>query len=92
MGKPVYPLPTRLQYLIGVYGECCRQCVATKILGVTPPTIIQMMRDGRLRSVCGGSMVDVHSIAEYMDAPAQADFEARLKKRNGGKLPRFYVR
>lgn len=91
MGKPTYPIPTRLDYLIGVYGECCRPCTAAKILGVSPSCISHMTKDGRLRSVCGGKKIDMHSIAAYMDAPAQADFEARLRKRRGGKLPKYYV-
>ncbi|MCL2876666.1 MAG: helix-turn-helix domain-containing protein [Betaproteobacteria bacterium] len=91
MGKSAYPMPTRLEYLTGVYGECCRPGVAAKILGVSPGTISAMTRDGRLKTACGGKKVDMHSIAAYMDAPAQADFKARLAKRKGGKLPQFYV-
>ena len=91
MGKPAYPMPTRLEYLTGVYGECCRQVTAAKILGVSAYTIAAMLKDGRLKAVCEGKKVDVHSIATYMDAPAQADFKARIIKRNGGKAPRFYV-
>jgi len=84
-------MPTRLEYLIGVYGECCRQSVAAKILGMSPATISTMTKDGRLKAVCEGKRVDMHSIATYMDAPAQADFKARITKRNGGKTPKFYV-
>jgi len=91
MSKPVYPLLSRSEYLIQAYGECCRPGVAAKILGLAASTISNMTRDGRLRTVCAGKMVDMHSIAEYMDAPAQADFEARLRKRHNGKLPRYYV-
>jgi len=91
MGKPAYPMPTRLEYLTGVYGECCRQSTAARILGISAPTISAMLKDGRLRAVCEGKKVDTHSIAAYMDAPAQADFKARIAKRNGGKPPRFFV-
>ena len=91
MGKPAYPLPTRIEHLTGVYGECCGKSVAAKILGVSVSTISHMTSDGRLRTVCEGKKIDMHSISEYMDAPAQADFQARIAKRNGGKPPRFYA-
>jgi len=92
MGKPAYPMPTRLEYLTGVYGECCRQVTAAKILGVSAYTIAAMLKDGRLKAVCEGKKVDVHSIATYMDAPAQADFKARVTKPSYGQAKTYLVR
>ena len=52
-----------------------------------------MIKDGRLRMVCGGSMVDVRSIAEYIEQPAEMDEQARLKRRfeRTGVSCRFHV-
>jgi len=76
--------------LIDEYGECCTKARAGKILSKHPTTIYAMIRDGRLKAVCGGEKVCVHSIHDYLEAPKQADFKARVTRRNG-KTPRFYV-
>jgi len=84
-----YAAPTREQLLVTQHGECAKKTEAARILGMSPRTILTMTQDGRLEAVCGGKMVSVRSIARYMDAPAQADFEARLRRQ--GKNPRMYV-
>lgn len=40
-----------------------------------------VLEDGRLKYACEGTMVDVRSIAEYIERPKQIDFETRLAKR-----------
>jgi hypothetical protein len=39
-----------------------------------------MLADGRLAEACAGEMVDVRSIAAYITAPRQADFEAKVRR------------
>ena len=66
---------SRLDDMLERYGEICTQKTAGKILGIVPRTVARMMDDGRLRRV--GARVDVRSIAEYIENPAQNKFEAR---------------
>ena len=67
--------------LVDKYGEVCTKTRAAKILSRTPNTINAMLRDGRLDDACGGTMVDVRSIARFMAAPKKEDFEARKRRR-----------
>lgn len=76
--------------MVLLYGEAVEQRVAAKILGRSRGTIQNMLRDGRLRPACDGSMVDVRSIAVYVEAPQRADMEARERKRPV-KAQRFRV-
>ena len=76
----------RTDALVERYGEACSRVLAGKILGRCPNTIKAMLADGRLDLCCGGTMVDVRSIARYICQPAQEDFEAkkrRYKRRHG---------
>lgn len=73
--------PERTQIMIAQYGEVCKKAKAAKILDRTVGTINAMIRDGRLDDACGGTMVDVRSIARYIAAPKQEDFEARKRRR-----------
>ena len=52
-----------------------------------------MLRDGRLRTACEGKMVDVRSIAEYLERPQAMDSHARYAKRaaRGGKASKWRV-
>lgn len=74
----------RLDDMLVRYGEVCTQKHAAHILGVTPRTISRMMDDGRLRRV--GMHVDVRSICSYIENPACADFDARIRKKNPKNL------
>lgn len=83
---------TRMDDMLARWGECVTVAVATKIMGRSRGTINRMLDDGRLRRVCRGTMVDVRSIAEYIEAPAEADSKARLDKQiQSGKRCRFSV-
>ena len=83
---------TRMDDMLTRYGECVTVAAATKIMGRSRNTINRMLEDGRLRRVCAGSMVDVRSIAEYIETPAVADSRARLEKQiRSGKRCRFNV-
>lgn len=83
---------SRLDDMLGRYGECCNQTRAAQILGVTARTVYRMMEDGRLRRI--GSSVDVRSIAHYLENPRKRNFVARVRpsKRKSmwsdfGKIP-----
>lgn len=70
----------REEYMVDKYGECVTKTKAGQILGRTAGTISEMIRDGRLESVCGGRMVCVHSIAKYMEKPKEENFKARQRR------------
>lgn len=70
----------RVELLVNKHGEVCTRTDAAKILSKCRQTINAMLADGRLDSACAGDMVDVRSIARYIMAPRQADFE--VHKRN----------
>lgn len=91
MGMKPYPYepPTREEYLTTKYGECVNKKTAATILGKSPSSIPEMLRDGRLEAVCEGKKVSVASIARYMDMPAAENFKARLRRR--GQNPRMYI-
>lgn len=73
-------LNDRVTVMVKLYGEVCTRKDAAKMLGRTAETVSKMMQDGRLDSACGGTMVDVRSIARYIAAPEQEDFEARKRR------------
>lgn len=80
----------RVTRMVAQYGECTTQAKAAHILSTDATTVYRMLHDGRLTRVCENK-VDVRSIAAYMDKPAEADFKARIAKRNGGKTPKYHV-
>lgn len=73
-------MPDRLTDMLERYGEVCKRTVAARILGCSVGKIKNMLRDGRLALACGGEMVDVRSIAEYIERPAQIDEVARQRR------------
>lgn len=70
----------RMNDMLERYGEVCTKTEAARILGRSPRTVRVMLDDGRLEYACAGEMVDVRSIAAYITAPKEADFEARAHK------------
>ena len=70
----------RIDDMLSRYGEVCRRSIASKILHCCPAKINAMLDDGRLEWACGGTMVDVRSIAEYICQPAQAEDKARKQR------------
>lgn len=73
-------LEERTNDMLDRYGECCNRTAAAKILGRSVSHIGTMLKDGRLEYACGGTMVDMRSIARYISQPKQEDFEARRRK------------
>ena len=71
----------RTANMLQLYGECCTQERAAKILGKCARTVRRMLDDGRLLRSCSGTMVDVRSIASYIVNPGEENFSARARKR-----------
>ena len=80
---------SRQDDMLSRYGEAVKKIQAARMLNCSAGKISAMLKDGRLKTCCQGSRVDVRSIAEYIEAPKRLDFETRAKK----KYPnmRFYV-
>ena len=74
----------RLTDMLERYGEVCTRVAAARILGCSTGKIKCMLHDGRLETACGGTMVDVRSIARYITQPRQID-EAARQRRTGRK-------
>ena len=74
----------RLTDMLERYGEVCKRTVAARILGCSTGKIKAMLADGRLALACGGEMVDVRSIAAYIQQPKQID-ELFRQRRMGRK-------
>ena len=70
----------RMDDMLTRYGEVCKRSVAAKILGCRTGKIRNMIEDGRLALACEGTMVDVRSIAAYIEQPRQADELARQRR------------
>ena len=62
------------------YGEVCTRKVAAHILGCSTGKIRYMLGDGRLSLACAGEMVDVRSIAAYIERPQEIDEVARQRR------------
>lgn len=72
---------TRLDDMLDRYGEAATYTKAARIIGRSAQTVKHMLEDGRLKYACEGTMVDVRSIAEYIERPKEIDFEVRLARR-----------
>ncbi len=81
----------RLDDMLTRYGECVTVAAATRIMGRSRGTVRRMLDDGRIRWACAGTMVDVRSIAEYIESPVQADRRARAAKNSNFGRIRFSV-
>lgn len=73
-------LEERTEMMVRMYGEVCTKAAAARILGRNIRTLYSMLEDGRVDEACEGTMVDVRSIARYIQQPKQADFEARKRR------------
>ena len=70
----------RMDDMLDRYGEVCTRTVAARILGCSVGKIANMLKDGRLTLACGGQMVDVRSIAAYIEKPIEEDELARQRR------------
>ena len=80
MKEGTYTAEERMNDMLARYGEVCKRTIAARILGCSDSKIKNMIQDGRLETACGGSMVDVRSIAAYICQPRQAEELARQRK------------
>ena len=74
------PINDRTQIMVQLYGECCTRKTAAHILSCCPAKIRRLLKDGVIHAACAGQMVDVRSIAIYLQSPAEADEAARIRK------------
>lgn len=81
----------RLDDMLTRYGECVTVAAAARIMGRSRKTVQRMIDDGRIRWACAGTMVDVRSMAEYIESPVQADRSARAAKNSNFGRSRFSV-
>ncbi|MBO7669703.1 MAG: hypothetical protein J6S60_03850 [Oscillospiraceae bacterium] len=70
----------RLDDMLERYGEVVTKTRAARILGRSPSGIRNMIADGRLDAACGGTMVDVRSIAAYVAAPGLMQEVGRINR------------
>lgn len=73
-------MPDRLTDMLERYGEVCTRTVAARILGCSTGKVKYMIADGRLSLACAGEMVDVRSIAAYIERPKEFDVMARQRR------------
>lgn len=69
-----------VEEMVDRYGEVCKRTKAAHILDRSVNTINAMLRDGRLDYACGGTMVDVRSIARYIAAPDIRENEGKIRR------------
>ena len=70
----------RLSDMLDRYGEVATRAQSARILGCSVSKIRMMLLDGRLSTACAGTMVDVRSIAAYIERPAEIDQITRDRK------------
>lgn len=76
----VMTMQEREALLVREHGEVVTYTEAGRILSRSIKTVKAMLEDGRIDYACAGTMVDVRSIARYIAAPKQEDFNARVRK------------
>lgn len=83
----------RQRDMVERYGEACTQSKAAEIINRSRETIRRMLLEGRIKTACEGTMVDVRSLAEYIERPGEIDREKRAerKRMKAGTECRFRV-
>jgi len=71
--------------MVEKYGEACTKTTAAKLISCSTQTIGAMLKDGRILAACGGSRVDVRSLADYIENRGEKNREARMTKRGHRK-------
>ena len=67
--------------MVEKYGEACAKSTAAKIISSSARKINDMIEDGRIKSACGGTRVDVRSLADYIECRGEADHAARMRRK-----------
>lgn len=71
--------------MVAKHGEACTKAQAARIISCGTATINAMLRDGRIRSACGGTRVDVRSLADYIERGQDGRKEQRPCPMRGGR-------
>ena len=74
------PVVDRRAAMVDKHGEACTKAAAARILSCSPGKIHAMIEDGRIRTACEGSRVDVRSLCDYIETRDAADRDARRRK------------
>jgi len=69
--------------MVAKHGEACTKAQAARIINCGASTINAMLRDGRIRSACGGTRVDVRSLADYIERREEGHAARTCKGRSG---------
>ena len=73
-------LQERTDLWVDRYGEVCTKTKAGHILSRDPRSISRMIKDGRLEGACGGTMVDVRSMAAFAHQPEEISDDVRKRR------------
>lgn len=65
-------------------GEACSKTTAAHEIECSTSTITRLVEDGRIRTACEGTKIDVRSLADYIERKAEVDHEARMTRKYGG--------
>lgn len=63
-----------------MYGSVITKASAGRILGCSQGTVYRMIDEGKLRTLCGGKKVDIDSVIEYIERPAEVKRRAQRNK------------
>lgn len=67
-------------------GEACSKSTAMKEIECSYQTIARMIEDGRIKTACEGTKIDVRSLADYIERRAENDHNARMTRKYGTRL------
>ena len=67
-------------------GEACSKTTAAKAIECSTSTITRLVEDGRIRTACEGTKIDVRSLADYIERKAEVDHAVRMRKKYGSTL------
>lgn len=67
--------------MVDKHGEACTKAQAARLISCGTSTINAMLRDGRIRSACEGTRVDVRSLADYIERQGEGQEAHPSKKR-----------
>lgn len=55
--------------MVREYGEAVTKTAACRIIHVSKSTLYRLISEKRVALACGGTRIDVRSLAEYIDRP-----------------------
>lgn len=72
--------------MVEKYGEACSKAKAARIISCSTEKIANMIEDGRIKSACEGTRVDVRSLADYIERRPEADHAARMRRKGKARF------